>query len=88
MAEPIIVTENLGFTYPPNGEKLAFPVFENLSVTIDRGSKMIVGHILTCHHHDCYYYDSHEQDMFSQSFTHPWEYYSLASLFLGFPVLS
>lgn len=38
MAEPIIVTENLGFTYPPNGEKLAFPVFENLSVTIDRGS--------------------------------------------------
>ncbi|MBQ2203043.1 MAG: energy-coupling factor transporter ATPase, partial [Oscillospiraceae bacterium] len=30
--------ENLGFTYPPNGEKLAFPVFENLSVTIDRGS--------------------------------------------------
>ena len=38
MAEPIIVTENLGFTDPPNGEKLAFPVFENLSVTIDRGS--------------------------------------------------
>lgn len=38
MAEPIIVTENLGFTYPPNGEKLAFPVFENLSVTIERGS--------------------------------------------------
>ena len=38
MAEPIIVTENLGFTYPPNGEKLAFPVFENLSVTVDRGS--------------------------------------------------
>jgi energy-coupling factor transport system ATP-binding protein len=38
MAEPIIVTENLGFTYPPNGDKLAFPVFENLSVTIDRGS--------------------------------------------------
>ncbi len=38
MAEPIIVTENLGFTYPPNGEKLAFPVFENLSVSIDRGS--------------------------------------------------
>lgn len=38
MAEPIIVTENLGFTYPPNGEKLAFPVFENLSVTIDCGS--------------------------------------------------
>ena len=23
---------------PPNGEKLAFPVFENLSVTVDRGS--------------------------------------------------
>lgn len=38
MAEPIIVTENLGFTYPPNGEKLAFPVFENLSVTVDCGS--------------------------------------------------
>ena len=38
MAEPIIVTENLSFTYPPNGEKLALPVFENLSVTVDRGS--------------------------------------------------
>ena len=38
MAEPIIVTENLGFTYPPNGAKLAFPVFDNLSVTLDRGS--------------------------------------------------
>ena len=38
MPEPIIVTEDLSFTYPPNGEKLAFPVFEHLNVTIDRGS--------------------------------------------------
>ena len=38
MPEPIIVTEDLSFTYPPNGEKRAFPVFEHLNVTIDRGS--------------------------------------------------
>ena len=35
---PIIQTENLSFTYPASGERLALPVFENLNIEIAEGS--------------------------------------------------
>ncbi len=35
---PIIQTENLSFTYPASGERLALPVFENLNLEITEGS--------------------------------------------------
>ena len=35
---PIIQTENLSFTYPASGERLALPVFENLDIEIAEGS--------------------------------------------------
>ena len=35
---PIIQTENLSFTYPASGERLALPVFEGLDLAIERGS--------------------------------------------------
>ncbi|MBR4656425.1 MAG: ATP-binding cassette domain-containing protein, partial [Oscillospiraceae bacterium] len=34
----LITTENLSFTYPASGERLALPVFEDLSVEIAEGS--------------------------------------------------
>ena len=34
----LITTENLSFTYPASGERLAMPVFENLNVEIAAGS--------------------------------------------------
>ena len=34
----LITTEQLSFTYPPSGERLAFPVFENLNIEIEAGS--------------------------------------------------
>jgi energy-coupling factor transport system ATP-binding protein len=38
MPDSLITTNNLSFTYPPNGDKLAFPVFENLNIEIEKGS--------------------------------------------------
>ena len=35
---PIIQTENLSFTYPASGERLALPVFEDLNLEIAEGS--------------------------------------------------
>ena len=35
---PIMQTENLSFTYPASGERLALPVFENLNIEIAKGS--------------------------------------------------
>ena len=34
----IIQTDNLSFTYPASGDRLALPVFENLSVELEEGS--------------------------------------------------
>ncbi|MBO4211619.1 MAG: energy-coupling factor transporter ATPase, partial [Oscillospiraceae bacterium] len=34
----LITTEQLSFTYPPSGERLALPVFENLNIEIEAGS--------------------------------------------------
>ena len=34
----LITAENLSFTYPASGERLALPVFDNLSLEIDEGS--------------------------------------------------
>ena len=34
----LITTENLSFTYPASGERLALPVFENLNIEIAEGS--------------------------------------------------
>ena len=34
----LITTENLSFTYPASGERLALPVFEDLNVEIAEGS--------------------------------------------------
>lgn len=38
MPDSLITTNNLSFTYPPNGDKLAFPVFENLNIEIEKAS--------------------------------------------------
>lgn len=38
MSDPLISTEDLCFTYPPNGDKPSFPVFEHLNVMIEKGS--------------------------------------------------
>lgn len=38
MSDPLISTKDLCFTYPPNGDKPTFPVFEQLNVTIEKGS--------------------------------------------------
>lgn len=38
MPDSLITTNNLSFTYPPNGDKLAFPVFENLNIGIEKAS--------------------------------------------------
>ena len=38
MSDPLISTEDLSFTYPPNGDKPSFPVFEHLNVMIEKGS--------------------------------------------------
>ena len=35
---PIIQTEDLSFTYPASGERLALPVFEDLNIEIEEGS--------------------------------------------------
>ena len=34
----LITTENLSFTYPASGERLALPVFEDLNIRIAEGS--------------------------------------------------
>ena len=34
----IIRAENLNFSYPASGERLALPVFENLNIEIEEGS--------------------------------------------------
>ena len=38
MSETLIHVEDLTYSYPPNGEKPSFPVFEHLNIQIEKGS--------------------------------------------------
>ena len=42
MEDTLITAEQLGFTYPASGERLALPVFENLNLEVARGSFVAV----------------------------------------------